>query len=761
MGPLAAAGDHGEWQITMMGGTDRLTLVLLAVAAAVLVAWSWRSFDPRLALRSRLALTALRLAALSTALALLLQPTSSSRDVRAHPSRFAVLVDVSGSMSLGQSRSRLERARPILERAAPGLGGGDDGQHLAWYSFADELMPAGDLDAATRPATGSRGTDLLGALRALLADPGDEPLVGVLLVSDGADTLLAGGSDPALAAQALREIGLPINTLAITGGGRERDLSVSLAEADSFAFARSETPISVLVRGVGVPETGIEVGLWNEGALMQRRTVDLVGGEGRVTFSFRPQRLGQQILTVSVPVPEGDEVPENNTAHMGFEVIRDKLRVLHVAGRPSWDQRFLRDALRSWPRVDLVSFYVLRTPQQSETFGTSGLALIPFPTESLFEEHLEEFDVVIFQDFDPAPVGVDRYLDALGEFVRGGGAFALVGGATGFASGAMARGALGAMLPVRLPDPATQPSRRVVDQPFRARPTDAGRRHPVLGLAADRAANDVLLDSLGRLDGMVRVAGMAPGGIALLEHPHLTADDGPAPLVAVREAGEGRTLAVATDSLWRWRFSEPLRGGTAEIFPEFWRRAMNWLVKDPDLDRLRVSVTPPEQEPERPVTIEVELSDEAYRPVPGAEISLTTLWQDDAGVERSDSARVRLDGQGRYRREWLPEGTGPHRVVAATDDDLSATGRFLVDAAHPELTRLDADEQLLSGIAAATGGRHSVESLDPERLARVDAPAREVLSRRDVPLWDHPLALGLFFALLAAEWLLRRRAGML
>jgi hypothetical protein len=356
-------------------------------------------------------------------------------------------------------------------------------------------------------------------------------------------------------------------------------------------------------------------------------------------------------------------------------------------------------------------------------------------------------------------VGVDRYLEALAGFVRGGGGFAIVGGAVGFGSGAMVRGALGGMLPVRLPDPGAA-TRLALDQPFSPRPTDAGRRHPVLRLVPDRAANDVLLAALGRLDGLVRVAGMAEGGVSLLEHPSLAADDGPAPLIAVREAGEGRTLAVTTDSLWRLRFSEPLRGGVADVFPEFWRQAMNWLVRDPELDRLRVAVTPLEQEPGRPVAFEVELSDEAYRPVPGAELALTVLWHDEAGVEQSDLSRIRLDGEGRYRREWTPRASGPHRVTVAADDGLSATGRFLVAPGHPELTRLDADVLLLAGVAAATGGKHFVETLDPGLLARVDAPAREVLSRRDTSLWDHPLALLLLLALLAADWLLRRRAGL-
>ena len=39
---------------------------------------------------------------------------------------------------------------------------------------------------------------------------------------------------------------------------------------------------------------------------------------------------------------------------------------------------------------------------------------------------------------------------------------------------------------------------------------------------------------------------------ALLAHPFLNAEGGPQPVVAVREVGKGRSMAVLTDSTWAW-----------------------------------------------------------------------------------------------------------------------------------------------------------------------------------------------------------------
>ena len=50
----------------------------------------------------------------------------------------------------------------------------------------------------------------------------------------------------------------------------------------------------------------------------------------------------------------GEAVTENNARSFVLRVIRDRVRVLLVAGRPSWDVRFLRGLLKQDPNVDLV-----------------------------------------------------------------------------------------------------------------------------------------------------------------------------------------------------------------------------------------------------------------------------------------------------------------------------------------------------------------------------------------------------------------------
>ncbi len=53
---------------------------------------------------------------------------------------------------------------------------------------------------------------------------------------------------------------------------------------------------------------------------------------------------------------------------------------------------------------------------------------------------------------------------------------------------------------------------------------------------------------------LTRALGPGQGAAVLLEAPAVQAEGRPAPLVAVRQVGQGRTLAVTTDASWRWGF---------------------------------------------------------------------------------------------------------------------------------------------------------------------------------------------------------------
>jgi hypothetical protein len=153
-----------------------------------------------------------------------------------------------------------------------------------------------------------------------------------------------------------------------------------------------------------------------------RRTVES-DGEGRIRdvvklpLSFLKAQT--QVLTVTLQTPQALE-PLNQASTTVF-VAHSKTTALHVAVGPDWSLRNIRQKLKFWPNLDLLSYYILRERWDEDLVHTSQLSLIEFPSEKLFGEQLPNFHGIVAQNFY-----FDHYLrqeDALNlvNYVRAGG----------------------------------------------------------------------------------------------------------------------------------------------------------------------------------------------------------------------------------------------------------------------------------------------------------------------------------------------------
>ncbi|MEK7733577.1 MAG: hypothetical protein AAB318_05155, partial [Planctomycetota bacterium] len=185
------------------------------------------------------------------------------------------------------------------------------------------------------------------------------------------------------------------------------------------------------------------------------------------------------------------------------KVVRDKIRIMHVCGRPSWDERFLRRILKNDPNVDLISFFILRSPTDNSEARNDELSLIPFPIDELFTQALSSFDLVIFQNFDYRPYDAaffrfSHYLNNIRKFVTDqGGGFVMIGGDISFSQGGYDGTALEEILPVEL-----NGGKDTIDlSRLKATLTNDGLKHPITFLEGDTDRNAALWNELPELDG--------------------------------------------------------------------------------------------------------------------------------------------------------------------------------------------------------------------------------------------------------------------
>jgi len=765
--PSTAEFNEFRWVLLAPWRHRGLWLGGAAVVAIAILAWrASRGAGPV----RRAAMVTLRTAAAGIALIVFLQPAVELRQVAREPNRVAVLVDDSRSMGLREQPkgpTRTARVRKLLDASAGTLDAWRERHQLDVYTFSDALASASLDRVATADPKGD-ATLLRKALESVRARYEGRDLAGVVLVSDGAGTgdFDADRGDGAMR-DFLRSLDTRVHTVWAARPGL-RDLAVARVLADEFAFVRTVVRLEAVIRSTGYDARKVTVSLSSDGAVVRQKDVELVpGGETTVVFEVTPPRVGRYLYEISVPVAKDEAVASNNARAFVIRVIRDKIRVLQVAGAPSWDVRALRAMLEENPNVDLISFFILRTQDSISLVPNDEMSLIPFPTRELFEQELPSFDLIVLQNFEFLPYGIGDYLENIRSYVEGGGGLAMLGGGMSFSSGGYHGTPVAAALPVQLLDPWST-STLVDTGGFTPELTEAGRSHPVTALRYAVPDNLAAWKALPSLEGANLVAGPRPDATVLAVHPRLkTARGKPMPVIVAGDYGKGKSLAITTDSLWRYGFVAAARpGDDGRAYTKLWENAIRWLIQDPDLRNLHVDSDAVEYEPGARVRLTLRLLGRDYQPLAGGKVSLA--WKrgaDPALAVPVGTAQLTMGEDGTGTHELAGLAPGAYRVEATAEvsgKKVSAGDIFLVRDASAELDQPAGDKDTLTRISAGTGGRAlgTVEALpadlpfDEPRVVRVDR-------RADVELWSRPLLVLLALLVLGLEWLLRQRSGYL
>lgn len=713
-----------------------------AVAIVVLLA-ALRPL-PRGWLRAgELALLALGLGA---ALWMVAEPAWVQEGERVEEGRRVVLVDASRSMSVrdADGQTRAEAAAALLATLP----------EAEVYSFGAKLRPG----APSGP--GDADTDLGGALDALHRRYAGERLKSVVVITDGIDR---GGLRAHLgdAGSSLPPIGGPLTIFQVGEPGSQDDVAITDIHAGGFAFLRTPFKLDVDVVSASHAGRSVPVSLTQDGQPVGSARAQLdAEGRGTAHFEVRPGRVGRFLYEASVPLEAGDVVPANNTLAIAVRVVRDRMRVLQVCGSPSWDEKFLRLFLKEDPSVDLVSFFILRTPRDMGSgYGSDELSLIGFPYQRLFGDQITSFDLVIFQNFDYEPYfeyGARELLANVADYVRNGGAFVMMGGDRSFDLGKYANTPLADVLPVELGVTGAA----VDEAPFRPVLTEAGARHPITSLAGDPTENASAWAGLSTLDGLNRTLGPRSGAAVLLEHPSLKDGSGrPLPVVAVSPVDKGRSMAITADSSWRWSFAEAAAGRGNQAYLRFWKNAMRWLVGDPEDRPVLAETAHDNYQPGEEAELTVKVRDTDFAPVAGA---LVTVEVSGPGGRRRLDAKTGPEGVATVP---LPtEQRGAWRVLAkATRPGGAALGEaqtvYAVTTRDPELDEIAPDAAFLGELARRAGGRFVPAG---QRAQPVEDPesGRRLRDHRETPLGTAPLAPLIAGLALSGSWALRRRAGL-
>jgi len=576
----------------------------------------------------------LRVLALALVTLALANPSFTREDREPLTSVAVVVVDKSPSQNFSNRTAQTQAARTALTDRLGKIPG-----------LEVRTVEAGEANGETD------GTRLFSALSAALADVPPDRVAGAILLTDGRvhDVPQEAGS---------LGFSAPVHAL-ITGTANERDRRVALVTAPRFGIVNQQQTIAFKVEDSGSSPAPAQVTIRRDGEVIDQRTVQS-GATVRVQIPI--PHAGPNIIEIETSPLEGELTPVNNRAVVSIDGVRDKLRVLLVSGEPHAGERTWRNLLKSDANVDLVHFTILRPPEKQDGTPINELSLIAFPTRELFQQKINEFQLIIFDRYARQGVLPIIYFDNIAKYVRDGGAVLVAAGPDYASQTSIWRTPLESVLPA-------EPSGKMTEQAFLPQLTDPGRRHPVTrGL--DNNEQPPHWSRWFRL-----VDTRAVTGTAVMSGPDNK------PLMVLGREGEGRIALLLSDHIWLWARGYENGGPHLDLL----RRLSHWLMKQPDLEEeaLRISGG------NRQVTVTRQTMADSVSDViltsPSGNKQTLTLSADGPGVW---SKTVDANELGLWR---------------ATDGKLSSLVN--IGPANPrEFSEVTSTTEVLAPIASATGG---------------------------------------------------------
>ena len=348
------------------------------------------------------------------------------------------------------------------------------------------------------------------------------------------------------------------------------------------SFVRDPLMLAVVVEARGlrdaeatiVLEQRINENEWE--AVANQRVV--LGEDGilkRTTFRITPRVVGQYEFRAKVEDAGPELTQEDNVATAAVRVVRQQIRVLLIAGSPSPEVQFLRNALDARPArriCRLASARRSRVPPARRSADQPAAQRLGraaqlrraccwwTPTCERSERNGRTCSRTSSARRGAALIFVagELYSQQLFEAAE-----AQLGGSKLDANSAdRAR-----------PGPVPHRGRGAALEPvnLHARALAGGRGDPVFEFNADPIRNRAILTSLPGMYWSFPVTRSRPGATVLARHgdPRMQNQYGRQPLLTSQLYGPGRTVFIGFDSTYRWRYL------SEDYFDGFWARLVD------------------------------------------------------------------------------------------------------------------------------------------------------------------------------------------
>jgi hypothetical protein len=232
------------------------------------------------------------------------------------------------------------------------------------------------------------------------------------------------------------------------------------------------------------------------------------------------------------------------------------------------------------------------------------------------------------------------------------------------------------------------------------------------------------------------------------------------PILISRHFDEQKTLAFLGSGFWRWDFMMWGVGKSNNLMLSFLERAVRWLITRDDLRRVQFNTDKLIYRSGNQVYVQAQVYTDAYRPVDDASVNLKVTHQNE-----QQEFHLEPIGNGKYQTQFriFHGGDYDFQGEAKRGDQFfgADTGKFSVGEFDVEFQQTRMNEPLLKKVAQVSGGKYYTAQNFTDINNELQVEIKEQIRLQEVNLWNEWIVLFLFLFLLAFEWIIRRRKGML
>lgn len=595
------------------------------------------------------------------------------------------------------------------------------------------------------------------ALRAALREARGQPLAGVVIVSDGRQNA---GEDALIAAQLYKTRRVPVYAVGVGDPTEPKDFEVTFTGPDMILPEdQSEGTAFVRFKGyTGITSIKVEMKDGERVVATEELKLGKPGEKTPVPLRFKEAKPGKYTYKISIPEQPGELRNDNNQVTYNFQVVDKKVKVLFVEGQdmPRWEYRYLKNALR---RDHTTECDVLLATADG-TFlwdGTEGK--VPLEQFPINKKEISEYDVIIFGDVSPSIFTAEQ-AKLLQEFVREGGGFMAIAGER-YMPSEYSSGIWFEMLPV-IPQKTTYqvPDGGFVET-FNVELTPEGMKQAWTHLDPDEHANREVWENLPRLYWHFPVKKKKELASVIAVHPTDKDESGAKmPLIVVMPYGNGRTMYLGVDSLWRWR-----RGVGDRYHYRFYNQAIRHLSMAKRLggqkrfflgaDRTLAAIGDK-------ITLNAILKDENLRDL--TEPRVTVHGRKPNGENFTFDIGALRERPGNYEGGYNPEMVGDYLFwLKDPGQPEMHQSEVSVKVEKPQLEYEDPrlDEELLRSIAKAAGEGGEYRGIEDLNQIKIQPRMEQIPRETQLPLWDNWFVFALFTLLITMEWILRKVGRMI